>query len=190
MNTHIIVDIVGYYDDSTLPDGLRFEPMTPTRLVDSRIGQGWPSALGTGTTATIAAPANIAGDDTWALATNVTAVLPTHNTYLTVWPADLPGVEKPATSNLNPAAGTTVPNAVQTMIGLSNRFHVYNNHGTCHLVVDVVGRFQLAPSTAPQSWPNTSKSALEAFNNSSRGKGASLHTQLLPTAWAAAVTAS
>jgi hypothetical protein len=154
-DAHIIVDIVGYYDDGSLPNGLRFEPIVPTRIVDTRFGQGWSGALGAGSTATIAAPASIAGLDTWALATNVTAVTPTQNTFLTVWPADLPGVGQPATSNLNPAAGTTVPNAVQTMIGLGNEFNVYNNAGTCHLVIDVVGRFEQYPPTPPEGWPNS-----------------------------------
>ncbi|MFI9012072.1 hypothetical protein ACIGNX_33015 [Actinosynnema sp. NPDC053489] len=140
-DTHVIVDIVGFYDDGTLPGGLRFEPVVPSRITDTRAGQGWPSALGPATTATIAAPGSIAGPDTWALATNVTAVQPTSATYLTVWPAELEGAERPGTSNLNPAAGAIVPNAVQTMIGSENRFHVYNNVGRTHLLVDVVGSF-------------------------------------------------
>lgn len=163
-DSHIIVDIVGYYDDGYLPDGLRFEPIVPTRIVDTRLGQGWPAAVGAGSTAKIAAPGAIAGEDTWALATNVTAVQPTQNTFLTVWPADLPGVGQPGTSNLNPAAGSIVPNAVQTMIGLGNEFNVYNNAGNCHLVIDVVGRFEQYPPTAPPGWPNTSPSAMAEYN--------------------------
>jgi hypothetical protein len=164
--THIIVDIVGFYDDgySELPDGLRFEPIVPTRIVDTRLAQGWPAALGQGSIAKIAAPATIAGIDTWALATNVTAVQPTGNTFITVWPADLPGVGQPATSNLNPAAGSIVPNAVQTMIGLNNEFNVYNNAGTCHLVIDVVGRFEQYPPTPPPGWPNVSASVMAEYN--------------------------
>ncbi|HVK21527.1 MAG TPA: hypothetical protein VM677_09240 [Actinokineospora sp.] len=147
-DSHIIVDIVGFYDDSTLPYGLRFEPNVPTRIADTRVGQGWPTALGYGTTATIDADA-VSNDDTYALATNVTAVLPTDSTYVTVWPAGLTGVGKPNTSNLNPTAGSIVPNAVQTEIGPSNRFNIYNHLGVVDIVVDVVGTFYVFPPSQP-----------------------------------------
>jgi hypothetical protein len=145
-NAHIIVDIVGYYDDGTLPNGLRFTPIVPTRIADTRSGQGWPSRLGPGATASIAAPASIASVDTWALATNVTAVSPTSATYLTVWPS---GAARPGTSNLNPTAGSVVPNAVQTMIGADDKFNVFNAGGYCDVVVDVVGTFYQYPPSTP-----------------------------------------
>ncbi|MCE6998457.1 hypothetical protein LZG04_27185 [Saccharothrix sp. S26] len=140
-DTHVIVDIVGFYDDASLPGGLRFEPVVPNRIADTRTGQGWPSALGQATTATVVTPESLIGPETWALATNVTAVEPTDATYLTVWPAGYSGVERPNTSNLNPAAGAIVPNAVQTMIGPDYGFHIYNNRGSTHVLVDVVGTF-------------------------------------------------
>jgi hypothetical protein len=148
-NAHIIVDIVGYYDDGTLPNGLRFTPIVPTRIADTRSGQGWPSRLGPGATASIAAPASIASVDTWALATNVTAVSPTSATYLTVWPS---GAARPGTSNLNPTAGSVVPNAVQTMIGADDKFNVFNAGGYCDVVVDVVGTFYQYPPSTPSGW--------------------------------------
>jgi hypothetical protein len=143
--THIIVDIVGFYDDGTLLDGLRFTPNVPTRIADTRLGLGWPAALGPQVTATIEVPTPPAGPDTFAVAMNVTAVSPTANTHLTVWPA---GFDMPNASNLNPAARTVVPNAVQTLINASNEFSVYNNAGTLHVVVDVVGTFYLPAETA------------------------------------------
>ncbi|MFI9008156.1 hypothetical protein ACIGNX_13105 [Actinosynnema sp. NPDC053489] len=148
-DTHVIVDIVGFYDDGTLPGGLRFEPVVPERITDTRAGRGWPSALGPATTATIVAPGSVAGPRTRAPATNVTAVEPTAATYLTVWPEGFDGVGRPNTSNLNPAAGAIVPNAVQTMIGPDNGVNVYNNSGRTHVLVDVVGTFYLdQPVTA------------------------------------------
>ncbi|WP_345144144.1 hypothetical protein [Dactylosporangium darangshiense] len=148
-NAHIIVDIVGYYDDGSLPGGLRFTPIVPTRIADTRSGQGWPSRLGPGATASIAAPGSIASVDTWALATNVTAVLPTSATYVTVWPS---GAGRPGTSNLNPTAGSIVPNAVQTMIGADDKFNVFNAGGYCDVVVDVVGTFYQYPSSTASGW--------------------------------------
>jgi hypothetical protein len=143
--THILVDIVGFYDDATVPDGLRFTPNVPTRIADTRSGLGWPSKLGQGTTATMEVPGSLAGPDTWAVAMNVTAVQPSATTYLTVWPT---GIARPTVSNLNPAAGAIVPNAVQTLISPQNQFNVYNYAGTVHVLADVVGTFYLYPGTA------------------------------------------
>ncbi|MER5261528.1 hypothetical protein ABTZ99_05515 [Actinosynnema sp. NPDC002837] len=142
-DTHVIVDIVGFYDDSSLPEGLRFEPVVPKRIADTRTGQNWPSAIGNATTATIVVPDSVVGADTWAVATNVTAVQPTAATFLTVWPAGYTGIERPNTSNLNLDPGAITPNAVQTMIGPDYGFHVYNNRGSTHVLVDVVGTFYL-----------------------------------------------
>ncbi|MER5263892.1 hypothetical protein ABTZ99_17655 [Actinosynnema sp. NPDC002837] len=152
-DSHVIVDIVSFYDDSSLEGGLRFEPVVPNRIADTRAGQGRPSALGPATTATVVAPEPLTGPDVWALATNVTAVQPTAPTFLTVWPAGYSGVGRPNTSNLNPSAGAIVPNAVQTMIGPECGFHVYNNQGSSHVLVDVVGTFyhDPPPSTASAS---------------------------------------
>jgi hypothetical protein len=147
-STHIIVDIVGYYDDGSLPNGLRFSPVVPTRIADTRSGQGWPSRLGPGATATIPTPGSVATADTRGLATNVTAVIPSQATFLTVWPN---GYGMPGTSNLNPSALQTVPNAVQTMIGSDGKFNVFNAVGYCDVLVDVVGTFYQYPPTASAS---------------------------------------
>jgi hypothetical protein len=140
-DSHVIVDILGVIDDSTLTDGLRFTPRTPVRIADTRTGLGAPNALGWDSTATITAPDTVALPGTQALALNVTAVLPNEWTYLTVWPNGIPGIGQPYVSNLNPAPGQTVPNAVYSLIGPTNAFNVYNHAGTTNLVVDVVGTF-------------------------------------------------
>jgi hypothetical protein len=143
--THVLVDIVGLYDDSTLPGGLRFKPMAPARIVDTRIGLGAPSALGPGATATIATPTTIADADTQAVAMNLTAVVPSTGTFLTVWPDGYTDIPRPTVSNLNPAAGQTVPNAAVTLIGPAKAFNIYNSVGTVNVVVDVVGTFWSVP---------------------------------------------
>ncbi len=146
-STHVVVDIFGFYDDATLAGGLRFQPITPTRIVDTRTGLGVPGALGQGATATVTTPGAIAGSSTQALALNVTAVAPSAATYLSVWPAGAGSVQ-PTVSNLNPAAGQIVPNGVYAGIGPSKQFNVYNNAGTLHLVVDVCGTF-VTPASSP-----------------------------------------
>ena len=137
-DTHVIVDVVGFLDDSNLDGGLRFEPNSPTRIVDSRFGQGLPGKIGQGATANVTTPGALAGPDTRVLALNVTAVAPTETTHMIVWQA---GAAMPATSNLNPSRGQVIPNAVVTRINPSKQFSVYNNAGLVDVVIDVVGTF-------------------------------------------------
>ncbi|MBB5870823.1 hypothetical protein F4553_004202 [Allocatelliglobosispora scoriae] len=123
---HVIVDIFGFYDDSTLGDGLRFQPLTPERIADSRSALGTPSAIPGGATAVIAAPPSVLDTDTVALALNVTAINPTKTTYLTVWPNGISGFGQPGVSNVNAGQGAIVPNAVISIIGPTNSFNVFN----------------------------------------------------------------
>ncbi|MEV0805511.1 choice-of-anchor D domain-containing protein [Micromonospora sp. NPDC050200] len=143
--SNIVVDLVGVMDDGQVPDGLRFRPLRPTRIVDSRVGLGITGALGPNTTRSVSTYREEIPSDTAALVTNVTAVAPTNNTVITVWPAAL---LKPTSSNLNPAAGQTVSNAVLTGIVPGHQFNAHNLSGSTHLVTDVVGTFYRYPGTA------------------------------------------
>ncbi|MBB5870100.1 hypothetical protein F4553_003479 [Allocatelliglobosispora scoriae] len=160
-DTHLLVDIVGFIDDGTLADGLRFQPRTPTRIVDTRTGLGWPFALTSNDTALVETPTSLLPPGTEALAVNATAVAPTGNTYVTLWP-QLPGQNlRPNVSNLNAAPGQTVANAAITLIGPDNgamspprnAFLIYNFVGTTHVLVDLVGTFWLYPGTASSPAP-------------------------------------
>ena len=154
---HMLVDIVGFYDDGQLGDGLRFKPLTtPTRIVDTRKGQGATKLAGN-QTKSVTAPASVAGVRTNSLVTNTTAVQPTLSTYLTLWAG---GDRRPPVSNLNPAKGQVVANATITDVGPGNVFNVYNKNGATNVVVDVTGTMEwLAPLTAarlaaatPRTW--------------------------------------
>ncbi|WP_328341123.1 choice-of-anchor D domain-containing protein [Micromonospora sp. NBC_00421] len=138
--SHIVVDLVGVIDDATIVDGLRFTPRSPTRIVDSRTGQGIPGALGPGSVRKVSPPPALLTDTTEVVAMNVTAVAPSKNTVVTVWPADT-AKPRPNASNLNPAAGQTVSNAVLGQLGPNQAFNVHNLSGNVHLVADVVGTF-------------------------------------------------
>ncbi|NYF55939.1 hypothetical protein [Micromonospora purpureochromogenes] len=145
--TNMVVDLVGVIDDGSLPDGLRFTPLSPTRIADSRSGLGTIGALGAGEIRKITAPSTVVTANTEVLAMNVTAVSPTKDTVITVWPADA-DMAKPGVSNLNPAAGQVVSNAVLGGIGPLDAFNVHNLTGSINLVADVVGRFYLYSGTA------------------------------------------
>ena len=143
-SVQVIVDISGFYDDSTIPGGSRFVPITPKRIVDTRSKLG-ASAIGSGKTTAITPPASLLDENTTALSMNITAVRPTASTYLTLWPA---GVEQPTVSNINPHVGQTVANGATTLLGLGRKFDVFNHLGTTNLIVDVGGVFEWFPYQA------------------------------------------
>ncbi|TDC81999.1 choice-of-anchor D domain-containing protein [Micromonospora sp. KC606] len=148
--SHIVVDVVGVMDDGQVADGMRFRPLWPTRVLDSRAGIGFAGPLGPNASRSV--PLHDVEQlprDAEALVTNVTAVAPSTDTVVTVWQMGLP---KPATSNLNPAAGQTVSNAVIPGLGLP-WFDVHNHAGSTHVVVDVVGTFHRHPGTSTGELP-------------------------------------
>jgi hypothetical protein len=147
VDVHVIVDVIGFYDDGQLADGthdgLRFTPLAPFRIVDSRNGYGMPGALGQQATARIAPP--FLPPATAAVALNITAVSPTATTFITAWPT---GGPRPTVSTLNPSAGQIIPNAAIVTLGDGNAFNLFNNLGSVHIVVDQVGNFYYRPASS------------------------------------------
>ncbi|MFL6165656.1 MAG: hypothetical protein ACJ710_05175 [Ornithinibacter sp.] len=145
-SAHVIVDLVGYYDDNTLDGMWRFRPLAgPSRIVNTTTGQGIPSALGVGGIATVTNTAAVTTFNSMALVTNTTANKPTRNTVLTLWNAD---ITKPTVSNLNPAAGQLVSNMTITDLGAAYDFKVRNTSGSTNLVIDVAGTMETYPAVA------------------------------------------
>lgn len=139
-STQVIVDLVGYYDDNSTGQGLRFSPVTPQRIVDSRSSLG--AALTKDTERTVTLPENLAGIDTYGIVGNVTAVRPTANTYVSLWQT---GDARPNVSNLNATAQAIVANMAMFSLDQNYRFNAYNRAGTTHLLVDVTGTFEQWP---------------------------------------------
>lgn len=140
-STQVIVDLVGYYDDNSTGQGLRFSPVTPQRIVDSRSSLG-AAPLTKDTERTVTLPENLAGIDTYGIVGNVTAVRPTANTYVSLWQT---GDARPNVSNLNATAQAIVANMAMFSLDQNYRFNAYNRAGTTHLLVDVTGTFEQWP---------------------------------------------
>ncbi|TPG19253.1 hypothetical protein [Pedococcus bigeumensis] len=139
--THVLIDIVGVYEAGQ-PTGLRYRPLPPTRILDTRNATGTvKSPLGAAETRSFTAPGSVAGDATWALVANTVAVAPTAATFLTVWEDDA-AVPRPAASNLNASPGEVVANATITPMGAGNKYKIYNNKGLTNTVMDVTGSFE------------------------------------------------
>ena len=135
--------------------GSEFTAYGPTRLLDTRSGKGTTSAAPLANKHTLKLQVTGAGTtgDTipsgiTAVVLNVTSTDSTGNGYLTVYgdedslgdPVTLPG-----TSNLNFAAGQTVPNLVIVPVGANGKvdFYYYSAKAgaSTHVVADVAGYF-------------------------------------------------
>ena len=145
-SAHVVVDLVGVYDDNTIDGMWRYRPLAgPKRIVNTKTGQGIPAAIGSGRTATVTAPSSVTTYNSMALVTNTTANKPANTTVLTLWNADIP---RPGVSNLNPYAGQLVSNMTVTDIGVDYQFKVHNASGTTNLVLDVAGTMETYPAVA------------------------------------------
>ncbi len=86
-----------------------------------------------------------------AVVVNLTAVAPTHGTYLTVFEDGLG--QRPATSNLNPAAGMVLANLVEVGVSAAGKIDVFNVLGTTNVVLDIEG--YVAPATSSDLYTST-----------------------------------
>jgi hypothetical protein len=116
----------------------------PTRVFDTRVGWGGPLQQGESRAVTVAGSVATGGrvpemPHVMAVVLNVTAVAPTADTHVAVYPTDAPGV--PGVSNLNVTPNQVVPNLVTVKVGPDGRVNLYNFQGQTNVIVDVVGYF-------------------------------------------------
>lgn len=153
---HILVDVVGVYFQGVEGDrGWRYQSLpTPTRFVDSRRGLGLPSALGPGSSLPVIAPSAVAGYNTQAIVSNLTAVLPSKVTFLTLWRNDLSAV--PPVSNLNAGPGQVLANMAITGVYYANDVRVFNAAGSTNVIMDAAGTMEEYPAlVVPQTAKGT-----------------------------------
>jgi hypothetical protein len=79
---------------------------------------------------------------------NVTVTQTNAVGYLSIWPK---GQAQPTVSSLNWDPGWTIPNSVTVKVGDNQRINVFNNQGTAHVIIDVVGYFK--PGTGTEFHP-------------------------------------
>jgi DNA-binding beta-propeller fold protein YncE len=129
-----------------------YTPITPYRVCDTRpvgsvpanqcnddstgAGSG-PITQGATRVVTVDGMGSVPGSGVTAVVVNVTAVGPTSNTYLTVYPDGLSS--RPGTSNLNPSAGTVLANLVEVGVSTAGKIDVFNALGTTNVVLDIEG---------------------------------------------------
>ncbi|MDW3215774.1 MAG: hypothetical protein R8G01_17375 [Ilumatobacteraceae bacterium] len=148
---HVIVDLTGWFTGPTAADttdGL-FHPLSPTRLLDTRIDR---PRLHPGGAIELPIDAHVPGGAAASVVTNVTVTDADRAGFVTAYPA---GAPRPATSAVNPAFWNhTIANTAITRVG--DRGLAYWSLAGTDLVVDLAGWFagaSVAATTPPP--PNT-----------------------------------
>ena len=136
----VVVDVLGWFPIGT------FEWTPTSRLMDTRsIDRATIDTVAAGAGAfggtmdlRVVGRAGVPPSGVGAVALNITATEPSAASHLTVWPS---GTPKPTASNVNMAAGQTVPNMVIAAPGANGRISIDNHAGSSHVLVDVMGWF-------------------------------------------------
>ena len=136
-NTHVVVDLLGCFQ--TGASG-KFVSLAPVRLLDTRDGTGAPKArIGrTPLRLPVLGQRGVPAKSVGAVLLNVTAVEPTRDTFVTVFPGD---ATLPNASNVNVLAGEIAPNMVLARLGAGGDINFANYDGDVDLVADLVGYF-------------------------------------------------
>ncbi|MHA3704326.1 fibronectin type III domain-containing protein [Jatrophihabitans sp. YIM 134969] len=134
----LLADVAGYYVDGAAVRPGTFEPLLPSRLLDTRSGYGAPPGpVGRGSTVTFQAVGGIIPSNASAVLLNVTVTNVTGSGYITAYPD---GSTRPTASSLNFAARRTVPNLVAVKVGADGRVALYNGSGgNVDLLADIAG---------------------------------------------------
>jgi hypothetical protein len=137
----LVADVAGYYLAGTATQPGMFVALSPSRVLDTRTGNGATGPVAAYGTVNLAVngrggmPASaVAG-----VVVNLTATDTTRSGFVTVYPS---GTSMPLASNLNYVSGQTIPNLVFVKDGSNGRISITNNSsGALNLVADIAGYF-------------------------------------------------
>jgi hypothetical protein len=146
-NADLIVDVGGWFTDTTDPTGLLFTSTSPTRVCDTRAGSGVQCqgmTLGPGGKLNVALAAFVPATAAPATAVvlNLTGVAPSAPTYVQIYPGpSTSSPPNPPTSDLNIWPGWVRANMVVVKLGtdISTSINAFNLAGNTNIVMDVAG---------------------------------------------------
>jgi hypothetical protein len=133
--THIVIDVTGFLSPGSTQF---FNPITPTRALDTRTGFGGSARVAAGGTVAVTID-GVGGVPAGApaAAVNIVAVNPSAQGFLTAFPC---GATRPNTSSLNYVGGAGARANNQLAALGSGRLCIYTSQAT-DIVVDVTGHF-------------------------------------------------
>jgi len=141
-SVHVVADLAGWY----APSGTStFTAADPVRVLDTRgqdgreVGSAIGPVEGGGFVDLSVVRNGPVPSDASAVALTVTAVAPTTDTDVRVYPAPAEGTLFPRVSSVNAGAGSVVPNVVIVPLGQDGTVRLRNAAGRVHLLADVAG---------------------------------------------------
>jgi uncharacterized protein YkwD len=155
--------------------GSRYNPLMPSRILDTRTGAG---PLGPGATMElqVTGAGGVPSTGVSAVIMNVAVTGPTATSYLTVFPT---GEARPPTANLNYRASQTVPNLVTAKLGAGGRVSLYNAAGSTQVIADVAGWYDDGTRTSGARYhPLTPSRILDTRQTAPLGSGATMAAQV------------
>jgi hypothetical protein len=133
-NTHLIIDVAGYYAAST---GSSYFAIPPRRIIDTR---NEPPPVTPDDPVIMRNTSPLPTES--AVTFNLTGTQPSTGMHLTTWPGNSP---RPLASNLNLVAGQTAPNLVTVRVSRTpegfTEFWTVNSTGSVHVIMDMAGYF-------------------------------------------------
>jgi glucose/arabinose dehydrogenase len=145
-NTHVVFDVAGWYSDAGAGNDGRLQPLTPARILDTRVGTGGGVRLQPGASLDmqVSGQGGVPSSAAKAAVLNVAATGTTASGHLTVFPT---GEPRPLASTVNFNAGDTVSNRMMAKLGAGGRVTAFNSAGSTDVVVDVGGWYTDASVT-------------------------------------------
>jgi hypothetical protein len=137
-SVHVVVDVHGFYAGAGVTGGVRFHPVAPTRVLDTRNDTGDASRSGPVTSEGLSVTLTDAQSAVKAVVANLTGTQPSAPMYVTAWPS---GEQRPFASSLNLMPGETAPNMVQLRTGSDGRLGLFTSTGRTHAILDISGWF-------------------------------------------------
>ena len=149
-SAHLIADVAGYYVSGTSAVPGAFVSLDPSRLLDTRVGNGAVKApVGANSTVAVVVTGRggVPAAGVSAVVLNVTVTSPASGGFVTVFPS---GGGQPTASNLNFTPGQTIPNLVTVKVGANGAVNLTNNSaGTSHMIADIAGYYLAGTPTVP-----------------------------------------
>lgn len=144
--THVIADVAGWYSASGTGNAGRYEPVVPSRILDTRYALGGSVRVGPGDSIDlqVTGRGGVPASGVQAATVNVAVTGATAPSYLTVHPA---GEARPLAATVVFPAHTTVSIRTIVKLGAGGKVTIYNNAGSAEVIVDVGGWYSDA-STA------------------------------------------
>jgi RHS repeat-associated protein len=125
---------------ATAPAAGEFVAVAPSRIVDSRIGQGLSGPVSSSAAASfqVLGQGGIPSSGVSAVALTLTSVNPTVSASAVAWAQ---GTLQPGTTSVLMRAGAVVANSIVTKVGATGKVSIAVGSGSSHFLVDVQGYY-------------------------------------------------